>query len=104
MPSSSSVLQAACNADDDCIWLDLMCKVNQRETLDVVWGGYNGTTQTIYYYNDYHDDKEQKLDPRWTYEKATDPRFAQYYESGDFSFYTSEAKALADRPPAKSRL
>jgi hypothetical protein len=90
-----------------CIYRGDKCLVNQQYPIDVVWGresdGYNGTDQRIYYFQDYHDDAEQKLDPRWTYEKAKDPRFAQYFESGDFSYYTSEAQALADRPP-ESRL
>ena len=88
-----------------CIYRNNKCLVNQMYPLNVVWGkdseGYNGTEQKIYYFQDYHDDDEQKLDPRWTYEKAKDPRFAQYYESGDFSYYTSEAQALADRPPSR---
>ena len=37
--------------------------------------GIQGTWQTIDYYKDYHDDDEQKLDPRWTYEKSIDPRY-----------------------------
>jgi len=90
-----------------CIYRGDKCLVNQMYPIDIVWGrdseGYNGTDQQIYYFQDYHDDEEQKLDPRWTYEKAKDPRFAQYFESGDFSYYVSEAQALADRPPT-SRL
>ena len=94
---------ATCNGMAGCFWdatkSTEQCRVQQHESFQKVWGsdlsgqylypmghlgdtseqklpsGIQGTWQTIDYYKDYHDDDEQKLDPRWTYEKSIDPRY-----------------------------
>ena len=119
--------KAICNAEAGCFYDETVstnrCRVQQTGTFEKIWGsdlsgqylypmghegdtsgekvpsGRQGTWKTIYYYKDYQDDDEQKLDPRWTFEKSVDPRFAQYFESGDFSYYINQDQALADRPP-----
>ena len=125
---STIATSVECNAASGCFydvtWSGIeKCRVQQEAFFPKIWGsnlageylnpigfggdtsgnpvpsGKQGTWDDIYYYNDYHDDDEQKLDPRWTYEKSIDPRFAQYFESGDFSYYISQDQALADRPP-----
>ena len=119
---------AECDATSGCFYDETWtgvekCRVQQEAFFPKIWGsdllgeylnpighggdtsgqtipsGKQGTWDDIYYYKDYHEDDEQKLDPRWTYEKSIDPRFAQYFESGDFSYYISQDQALADRPP-----
>jgi hypothetical protein len=119
--------EALCNAEPGCFYDVTVstnrCRVQQAGSFQKIWGsdlngqylnpvghdgdmsgqkvpsGKTGTWKTIYYYKDFQDDDEQKLDPRWTFEKSIDPRFAQYFESGDFSYYINQDQALEDRPP-----